>query len=323
MGQSDALYHRLFSHPLMVEQLVGAFLPEVRAAGADPAGLERVNAKFHGHGGKRRESDVVWRLPLAGGGDLYLYLMLEFQSAGDWWMAVRAQVYEGLLWQHIIAERTLRNGDRLPPVLMVVLHNGEGRWTAPTDTAGLLAVPADSSLWPWQPRARYHLLDIGTFPNHLLSTDNLAALLFRLEHRRHDAAELTVLIDAVIRWFRGHPDYGTLRLLFTELVRQAIGTIDRTVPLPDDLQEMQTMVATYAERWIEKWTTEGHAKGQAIGEVSGKASVLRRMLTRRFGPLPADAEARIQAADSPTLDAWCDRILDARTIDEVFGSGPG
>lgn len=311
----DGLYHRLFSHPVMVEQLIDAFLPEVRDAGAIPAGMERVNAKFHAPGGKRRESDVVWRLPLGGGGDLYLYLMLEFQSAADWWMAVRAQVYQGLLWQHIIAERALRSGDQVPPVLMVVLHNGEGRWTAPTDTAGLMAVPPDSPLGPWQPRARFHLLDIGTFPNHLLSTDNLAALLFRLEHQHDDPAELTALVDAVVHWFRGHPDYGTLRLLFTELVRQAITTVNRAIPLPDDLQEMQTMLATQGQRWIEKWTAEG--------QISGKASVLRRMLARRFGPLPTEVEARIQAADGPTLDEWCDRILDARTMDEVFGGGAG
>ncbi len=33
MADSDALYHRLFSHPLMVEQLVREFVPEAMAAG--------------------------------------------------------------------------------------------------------------------------------------------------------------------------------------------------------------------------------------------------------------------------------------------------
>ncbi|MCW2247642.1 hypothetical protein M2352_003276 [Azospirillum fermentarium] len=37
----------------------------------------------------------------------------------------------------------------------------------------------------------------------------------------------------------------------------------------------------------------------------------------------AGMEARIQAADNPALDEWCDRILDARTMDEVFGGGTG
>ena len=37
-------------------------------------------------------------------------------------MAVRAQIYQGLLWQQVIDERKLRAGERLPPLLMLVLY---------------------------------------------------------------------------------------------------------------------------------------------------------------------------------------------------------
>jgi hypothetical protein len=164
MADHDSLYHRLFSHPMMVEQLVREFVPEAMALGLDFAKMQRVNAKFHGRRGRRREGDVVWRLATQAGVDIYLYLLVEFQSQSDWWMAVRTQVYEGLLWQHVIAEKSLTAGDKLPPVLMLVLFNGEPRWTAPTQLADLIALPADSPLWPWQPQIRYHLLDMGAFP---------------------------------------------------------------------------------------------------------------------------------------------------------------
>ena len=164
MADSDTLYHRLYSHPLMVEQLVRDFVPEAMAAGLDFSRMQRVNAKFHGRRGKRREGDVIWRLPTGDGVDIYLYLLFEFQSQSDWWMAVRTQVYEGLLWQHIVAEKKLKAGDRLPPVLLLTLYNGEQRWTAPTAVADLIALPPDSPLWPFQPQVRYHVLDMGAFP---------------------------------------------------------------------------------------------------------------------------------------------------------------
>ena len=113
MPDHDSLYHRLFSHPLLVEQLVREFVPEVMAFGLDFSRMERVNAKFHGSKGARREGDVIWRLPTHAEGDIYLYVLHEFQSEVDWWMSVRTQVYEGLLWQHIIAEKKLKPGDRL------------------------------------------------------------------------------------------------------------------------------------------------------------------------------------------------------------------
>ena len=218
---SDSLYHRLFSHPLMVEGLVREFVPDAMTAGIDFTRMETVNAKFHARAGKRRDGDVVWRLPTHGGSDIYLYILLEFQSRIDRWMAVRMQVYVGLLWQQIIKENRLKHHDRLPPVLPIVLYNGDRPWDAPTGLADLITLPVGSALWHWQPQLRYHLLDEGAFSqDDLTRRDSLAALLFRLEHC-HTPEELVHLIDEVIGWFRRHPDYRTLQHLFTDVVQQA------------------------------------------------------------------------------------------------------
>src|SRR5690349_15065503 len=134
LSTSDSVYHRLFSQPLMVEQLVREFVPGAVGAGLDFSRMERVNAKFHTRNGKRREGDVIWRLPTGSGIDVYLYLMLEFQSQIDWWMAIRIQVYVGLLWQQIVEELKLPTGGCVPPVLPVVLYNGDLPWNAPIDS---------------------------------------------------------------------------------------------------------------------------------------------------------------------------------------------
>lgn len=314
MADHDALYHRLFSHPLMVEQVVRDFVPEAMAVGLDFGRMERVGAKFHGRSGRRREGDVIWRLPTQGGGDIYLYVLVEFQSQSDWWMAVRTQVYEGLLWQQIIAEQKLKAGDRLPPVLLLVLYNGEQRWTAPTTLEDLIALPADSPLWPWQPQIRYHLLDMGAFADNDLSRrDTLAALLFRLEHR-HDSEALAALIDDVVGWFRRHPSYDDLKRLFTELVRQAMAGLGAPVAIPDDLVEMKTMLATLGESWKRQWLAEGRAEGRAEGE----AKALVRLVEKRFGPLSVTQRDRIQAADSSMVEAWLDRLLEAPSLEALL-----
>src|SRR6185437_11070109 len=206
---SDSLYHRLFSHPQMVEALVREFVPEALTAGLDFSGLQRVNPKFHlrWRSARRREGDVIWRLPTCEGSDIYLYLMMEFQSKIDWWMAVRTQIYTGLLWQQVIQEKKLKTGARLPPLLLLVLYNGVPDWKAPTRISELIALSADSPLWPWQPQVRYYLLNIGAFhKNDLARRTNLAALLFRLE-RPHVPSELAGLLSEVIGWFREHEGY--------------------------------------------------------------------------------------------------------------------
>ena len=62
----------------------------------------------------------------------------------------------------------------------------------------------------------------------------------------------------------------------------------------------------------------GIEKGLQKGIPQGEAQILRRQLTRRFGPLPAWAEARLTQATTDTLELWADRILDAASLDEVF-----
>ena len=53
----------------------------------------------------------------------------------------------------------------------------------------------------------------------------------------------------------------------------------------------------------------------------GEAAVLLRQLARKFGPAAAEAHRpRIEAGDAETLLTWSERILEARTPEEVFGS---
>jgi hypothetical protein len=50
----------------------------------------------------------------------------------------------------------------------------------------------------------------------------------------------------------------------------------------------------------------------------GEARVLVRLLTRKFGAVPAAVQQRIDTASLEQIETWCDRVLDATTLDEVF-----
>jgi hypothetical protein len=324
VSDSDSLYHRLFSHPRMVEELVREFVPEVLAAGLDFSGLQRVNPKFHidRRSARRREGDVIWRLPTREGADIYLYLLMEFQSKSEWWMAVRTQVYEGLLWQQVIDEKKLLAGGRLPPLLLLVLYNGVRRWDAPTKTRELIALSPDSTLWPWQPQTRYYLLDMGAFPkDELARRSSLAALLFRLE-QRHSREELEELLGEVIGWFRQHEDFERLRGLFAELVREALAGLELKVPVSEDLLEMKTNLSTLGETWKQQWRAEGIAEGiaegLAEGLAKGKAEALLCLLSERFGAVTPSWRKRIREAEQTTIERWFKRAIVAPDVTSVF-----
>jgi hypothetical protein len=55
------------------------------------------------------------------------------------------------------------------------------------------------------------------------------------------------------------------------------------------------------------------------GRQEGQTKLLRRQLTRRFGPLQLWAQERLGQASEAELEEWADRVLECRSLKEVFG----
>lgn len=171
--------------------LLRGFVHEAWVAELDFASLEKVSGSYVADDLREREDDVIWRVRW-GKDWLYVYLLLEFQSTIDRFMAVRVLVYLGLLYQDLIRSGQLTADGRLPPVLPIVLYNGNKRWNAPEEV-GELIVPVPGGLERYRPQFRYFLLDEGRFSDaELASLRNLSAALFRLENSRtpHDIEQV-------------------------------------------------------------------------------------------------------------------------------------
>ena len=90
---------------------------------------------------------------------------------------------------------------------------------------------------------------------------------------------------------------------------------DEKIPLMRTFQEVKNMLLERAERWPKQWEAKGLEKGLRLG----KAQTLKSMVTQRFGELGADIVERIDRADIDTLDRWIRRLLDAKSLDDIFG----
>lgn len=325
----DGAYKLLFSHPLMVRELLEGFVQEDWVRRLDFATLERVNGHYVDESLAQRSDDVVWRVRLADSdGWLYLYLLLEFQSRSDRWMAVRLMTYVGLLWQDLIRTGQLGPGRRLPPVFPLVIYNGRPRWSAPLQVQPLLAAPADTALSGYQPRFRYFLFDEGRVPPERAErAGNTVSRLLALEASRdlqtlrREIARLRARLQA--------PGHDSLRRAFTVWVnRIAFRRMipGQQVPPTETLEEIETMLAERVTEWTREWKrqglAEGRKEGRLEGRLEGERATVQRQLAKRFGPLPEQALARLAAADAEALGLWAERLLDARTLDEVFLPGP-
>lgn len=61
------------------------------------------------------------------------------------------------------------------------------------------------------------------------------------------------------------------------------------------------------------------AEGRAEGRAEEATRLLLRLLTRKFPTVPDDVRKRVESASVEQLEVWCDRVLDAETLDAVFG----
>ena len=88
------------------------------------------------------------------------------------------------------------------------------------------------------------------------------------------------------------------------MLRRSKNTL--VLPKVRDLTELKMTLAEKFDQWAEDYKREG------------ETLVLQRLLARRFGPLPTEVIARISGASVEEVDIWVDRVLDARSLDEVF-----
>jgi len=316
--EHDSGYKLLFAHPEMVRDLITGFVPGQWREEIDFATLERVNASFVAESGKARHDDMIWRVRLRNRSWLYLYLLLEFQSRPDRFMALRLLVYVGLLYQDLVKRGELTATGQLPPVLPIVLYNGTTPWREAESLAELIAAPPQG-LEAYLPQLRYLLIDENRYDETTLASQrNLAAALFRLEQSR-TPEQLRAVLKSLIAWL-SEPEQKELRRSLTiwiaRLLRRKIRSEE--IATVTDLLEIDTMLAERIESWTQQWMLQGLQKGKAEGE----ALALKRLLAKRFGPLPAALEARIAAASLEEIEAWFDAAITAPSLDAVFGSNP-
>jgi len=308
----DSSYKFLFSNPELVRDLIVGFIPDAWLHSLDYSTLEKVPGSYISDDFKQREDDIVWRVKV-GGEWLYLYLLIEFQNTVDKYMALRMMVYIGLLYQDLIKRGDVLADNRLPPILPIVLYNGNQRWTSVTDVADLIPL-VPGLVEQFKPRLKFLLIDENTYSDsQLASLNNLVAAVFRFEHADNPAA-MQDLISLLIDWLDDRPD---LRRMFSLWIRATLMRKKNyaiLLPQVDDLQETKVMLSDRLEQWALAYIAEGELKGKQEGEILA----LQKLLSKRFGAIPADITRLISNAPLELIERWFDLAIDAQQLSDVF-----
>jgi predicted transposase YdaD len=323
MAEHDHGYKLLFSHPRMVEDLLRGFIGKKWVSRLDFGTLERVNSSLISEDFKERRNDVIWRLRWADGeegGWFYLYLLLEFQSKSDRFMALRLLVYVGLLLQQLIRTDGLTPSGKLPPILPAVLYNGRRAWQAPQNLLSLFAA-VPPGLRRYLPRLEYLLVDENRLTKEEKEQENnLAAALFRLE-ACDEPEEFSVVTSGLAALIPEEEETG-LRRELTAWVLQVLHRAfpGATIPGIEDLKEVP-MLEENLRRWRDAAWKDGVREGRQEGLQEGLRTthrLLLRQMERRFGPIPKRVRAKVETISSmDELERLADELLVAKSLKDL------
>ena len=137
--------------------------------------------------------------------------------------------------------------------------------------------------------------------------------LVRLLYAQGWSRQRVINLFAIIDWMLALPKP------LEQQVWQDIEDIERKA----DMKYVTSVERLAIERGMAKGLEQGLERGMDMGLEKGlhkgQLNTLVRQLTRRFGPLPDAALARLQSATPDQLDLWTDRVLDAPTLEAVLG----
>ena len=221
------------------------------------------------------------RLPLKSGSDVYLFLLLEFQSSVDQFMAFRMLQYLIQLYHSLKKQNPKLTS--LPPVFPLVLYNGEQSWTAPVQFADLIHPPIAGA---YIPKFEYFKLAENEFKrDELLGLKNLISALFLIE--TSPVADYPSTMEQVVGILEtAHP------VLYKELVRWLWHTIGQEAPPELDklpmTKEVPTMLAAELQREREairqqsllEGLQKGKLEGKHEGKLEGKKETARNLKAR-------------------------------------------
>jgi hypothetical protein len=312
----------LLEDPVQVRDLLQILEPSL-AQRLDFDRAERVNRSFIPADLQKQESDLIFRVPFLDdmaepGREVWVYVLLEHQSAPDPEMGLRLYLYMGQLWDS--QRRAWRDANRPPEqrrlhaIIPLILYTGSTPWSAPIGLANLMDLPVE--LEPFTPGWETLLLNLHETPPETLTRFATAVgwALRVLQTERAPRAEMErVLVEAMVgleglteeqsgQWLRV-AWFLVLLLLHRRGEDDLVGLVqDRARESKFRVKkELATMGETIARRIAEQATREA----------------LEIVLVDRFGTLPEAIQQRLATTDAETMRRWLKAALHASSLEEV------
>ncbi len=314
----DALVKRFLSRPELIHDELKAILPAELYAAMDWSSLalqpsESVNTQLD-----KLFTDLLFKARLEGGGAAYLWILVEHQSASDYFMALRLVIYSARIWEKWLAEKPAV-GSKVPLIIPVVIGNDDAGWRAPLRLSELYGLSSAllACLAPHWLELGYLMDDLAVVPEAELEKRTqsplLRLVLWALRGRGVPSPDRAVAwtreMDRLTQAANTRDD---LRAL---LVYMVVAGRDDGEAFVQNLAQHNPTVAEENMNLLERTEEQGRQKGRQEGLRAGLLAALRG----RWGEGAATlAQGYLQKANVTDLERWLGQVGTAPSVEDLF-----
>ncbi|MGH9843318.1 MAG: Rpn family recombination-promoting nuclease/putative transposase, partial [Blastocatellia bacterium] len=152
----DRFFKELFSELETAVDFVPYYLPEDFVETLDLSALEIVKESFIDEELRQFFSDLLIKVRLKRGGEVFIYILLEHKSKPDEMVALQLLTYLAQIWRPNLRGKT----KPLPLVFPVVFYHGEENWNVSREFNALFDFTGMESLREYAVGLKYHLCDV-------------------------------------------------------------------------------------------------------------------------------------------------------------------
>ena len=305
----DKYFRETLSHKQVAQDFPENYLPQEISKYLDLETLAICKDTFVDVHKAGHYSDLLYEVQ-ATSGQAYIYLLFEHKSTADPFIALQMLRYMLEIWELYRKQHPKKS--TLPLIIPIVLYHG--RFAKQAQGIGQLVDLPGPDLKVYVPDFTLAFLDFSPEADTKIKGEVLTQLFLHCLRAKNEPKAVEHLLNIILLIAElddSAPSLQWIQTIFAYI--NQVMDIDKDVVR--NLSKLhlagskEDIIMTIAEQW------------KMEGRQEGRNAILSRLLAKRFGQdvVNLQVQKRLQNASEEELDLWAERILDAQSIEDVFG----
>jgi predicted transposase/invertase (TIGR01784 family) len=296
------LFHKVFRNPDNTKYFLQQYLsPDIQRS-VDLDSLRLENVSYVDDNLRKHFADLVFSLMLKGEEfpSARVYLLFEHKSAPAPLVGMQILRYMALQWKELYDQQLIVG--KLPPILPIVIYQGQDNWKPRISFHELVEMPSDS-FKAYIPDFAFAFFSVRGLDAQKVQ-ENVIIRFYVEMIKSLDSPQIKEMLPRLVQGFvqalGSHTATEYIEIFFKSLTK-ASGVL-----VHEDFQKAlsylpeggEKIMDTLADQWMEQGKNEGRTEGIVLGKLENSREMLLEAISEKFGTISADLVRRINSVES-------------------------